>query len=184
MDLLSLIRNKDVAFWPLWSQQMKKAKDFVEMASLTALRKKALKVIPAPSASLGTLRVAMVGGCTLYPLHDLVESLLLASGYEVSLFVGEFDNYLSEIIEPTSPLYDFKPNIVVVIPSEKRCRYQGKWTDSVELQKEQAQHLVNNLLDLCKTVHSRTGAEVILSNFVPSGRFDPGAFRNKSLGTD
>jgi FkbH-like protein len=44
--------------------------------------------------------------------------------------------------------------------------------------------VVNSLLDLARTLHERTRAEVILSNFALPARHDLGSYRSRTLGSD
>jgi FkbH-like protein len=43
---------------------------------------------------------------------------------------------------------------------------------------------VNDLIELTRKVNNKTGAEVILANFMPPARHDPGEYRARTLGSD
>jgi len=125
-----------------------------------------------------------MGGCSLYPFHELLEHFCEAGGFPVAVWLGEFDNYISEIMDESSGLYKFAPQIALLIPSDQRCRYQGSLTDSREAQEIEAGKVVNSLLELVRRVHAQSHAEVILANFMPPSRHDPGAYRTRTLGSD
>ncbi|CEF48512.1 unnamed protein product [uncultured bacterium] len=152
---------------------------------LSALRKKAdargLRRSPTPSQSV---RLALVGACGLYPLHDLLTHLLDISGVFCTLFVGEFDNYTAEILEPESPLYAFRPDVIAVFPSDQRCTYSGALTDPVEAIQAAVRDVATDLLHLCEVAHQRTGAEILLGNFMLPARRDPGPYRSRTLASD
>ncbi|HVW28534.1 MAG TPA: HAD-IIIC family phosphatase [Polyangiaceae bacterium] len=118
------------------------------------------------------------------PLSELVELLAWASGYDVSLFVGDFDNYVDEALDPKSRLFAFEPECVVLLPSERRCVYQGGFGDPADVQRAAVRNAAEELVRICSTIHEQCGAEVILGNFIPPETFDPGPLRTRSLASD
>ena len=182
-----LLRQKDPAFWPVLRELTLASSDFSEALSLATMRRKAVRagIVGGPEK---TIRLAMVGGCSLYPLHELVQHFVGAAAptgwWETALWKGDYDNYISEILDPESELYVARPDVIFLIPSHQRCVYRGALTDARNLQEDQARDVVNDLLSLCRTAHERSGAEIVISNFLPTSDFDPGQYRVRSLGSD
>ncbi len=135
-----------------------------------------------------TLRIAILGGYTLYPLNELVDHYLSAArfplSYRAEFLLGDYDNYISEIIDESSRLYDFKPEVILFLPSHRRCQYSGHLLDPREKQEAEGKQTAGQILELCRLANSRTGAEIILANFPLPGRFDPGSYRTRTLGSD
>jgi len=184
-ELKSLLAGRDPAFWRLLASQSLQAVDFDDLFLLSSLRKKAqARGLAQPDASAEPLRLALLGGCSLYPLRELVEHLLVVGGIPVKLFVGDYDNFVSEIMEPDSPLYEFAPQVIFLLPPDQRGKYQGRLTDTREQQQAEAAAVVQQLLDLAKTAHERTKAEVVLGNFIPPFQHDPGPMRSRTMGSD
>ncbi len=104
--------------------------------------------------------------------------------FPVELWQGDYDNYISEIMDDGSGLYAFAPQVVFVLPAERRCAYTGKLTDPREMQQAEAQRVVDSLLELARKVNEKTRAEVITTNFMLPARHDLGAFRSRTLGSD
>ena len=129
------------------------------------------------------IRLAVLGGCNLFPLHELVEHFLAIEGAACELFVGEYDNYVQAILEPQSPLYEFGADALFLLPSPGHCQYRGRLTDSREKQESQATALASQLLDLCRIFNQRAGADVVLGNFPLPTAFDLGPYRSRSLGS-
>jgi FkbH-like protein len=181
--LKALLRAGDPEFWPSLATLTREARDFEELFLLSSLRKKAhdrkLK-----HKSAGKFRLAILGGYSLYPLHELIEHLCETENFPVELWKGDFDNYIAEIMDEGSALYSFAPEVVFLLPSERRCVYTGKLTDARELPEAEAQRTVDGLLELARKVNKKTGAEVIISNFMPPARHDPGSYRTRTLGSD
>jgi predicted enzyme involved in methoxymalonyl-ACP biosynthesis len=181
--LKTLLRDGDTAFWPLLAALTRGARDFEELFLLSSLRKKAHDR-KLEHKSSGKIRLAILGGYSLYPLHELIEHLCEMENLPVELWKGDYDNYIAEIMDEGSALYSFAPEVVFLLPSERRCAYTGKWTDERELQEAEIKRTVEELLELVRKVNKKNGAEVIMANFVPPSGHDPGTYRTRTLGSD
>ena len=183
--LKTLLLQGDPEFWRRLKEQTATAGDFEELFQLSALRKKAhARRLPVPGVTRERFRVALLGGYSLYPFHELLEHLCETAGQPCELWRGEFDNYISEIMDGTGGLYEFKPQAVVLMPAEHRCKYTGRLADAREQQRAEAGRVVNALLELVRSLHEKSQAEIILTNFMLPARHDLGAYRSRTLGTD
>jgi FkbH-like protein len=181
--LKTLLRDGDPAFWPSLALLTRQARDFEELFLLSSLRKKAHDR-KLEHKSPAKIRLAIVGGYSLYPLHELIEHLCETENFPVELWKGDYDNYIAEIMDENGALYLFQPEIVFLLPSERRCVYTGKLTDPRELPEAEAQRTVDGLLELARKLNKKTGAEIIMTNFMPPARHDPGTYRTRTLGSD
>ena len=182
-----LLAQREPAFWPALRSATRAAKDFSEVLALATMRKKAVRAGISVTSDKA-IRLAVVGGSSLYPLNELLEQMIGAASpsgwWQTELWKGDYDNYISEILDPESELYAFKPEVIFLIPSSQRCVYQGALTDTREQQQAAAVAAAADLLTLCRTAHERTGAEIVVANFMPAPDFDPGPYRVRSLGSD
>ena len=185
-DLKELLLKNDSAFWTELLQRTMAAADSEEIFQLAAFRKKArLRNLPNPKAvAAEPFRLALIGGYSLYPLCELIEHLCDAAGFPCELWRGEYDNDTAEIMEAGSALHAFGPQIVLWLPSEQRCRYSGRLTVAREIQQAEAGRFVHGLIDLAETLHRGTRAEIVVANFMLPARYDLGAFRSRTLGSD
>jgi FkbH-like protein len=184
-SLKALLASRDPGFWEALAGATRHAAAFDELLKLSAFRKRAeASGLPRGPARQQTLRLALLGGCSLYPLHELLVQFLDAERTGCELFLGDFDNYVSEIMDDTSGLHAFQPDAIILLPSEQRCRYQGGLTDARAAQQAAGRAIVEHLLELARTAHERTKAEVVLANFPLPGRHDPGPYRARTLGSD
>lgn len=181
-ELKSLALSGDAAFWGHLAARSRHATSFSELFFLSTLRKKA-KLHAAESVQ-PRLRLALIGGYNLYPLHELVEHLLAVRGVACERFLGEYDNFVSEVLDDSSPLYAFKPDIAFILPNGSRCRFSGSLLDAVESQREAAVGAAEHLLDLARTFIARSGAAVILANLALPAELGLGSFRSRTLGAD
>lgn len=182
------LKSGDVSFWDDLRTATEAATSFAEVLALSTTRRRALhtKLARKPGTEPKPIRIALLGGYTPYPLNELISHFLMTSHspIDAQLHVGEFDNYAAEIMEPEGELTEFKPDLVVILPSVSRCRYDGLLSDPQEAQRQQAVNTANELLQLADLAHQKTGAQILLANFpLPAGR-DPGAFRVRSAGSD
>jgi FkbH-like protein len=183
--LKNLLLKGDPEFWEQLKTCTRSARDFEEMFLLSSLRKKArARKVLSPKPAGEKLRLAMLGGYSLYPLHELIEHLCEVENFPVELWQGDYDNYISEIMDDDSKLYSFAPQVVFLLPAERRCTYTGNLADPRELPQAEARRAVDSLLELARKLNEKTGAEVITTNFRLPAQHDLGAFRSRTLGSD
>ncbi len=184
-DVKALLLQGDPSFWTQLLAHTQAATEFDELIFLSTLRKKAdARGFKQPGASGPPLRLAILGGCSLYPLHELLTHLLETAGVECELFLGDHDNYTAEIMEAGGALDRFRPQVIVLLPGAQRCKHTGALTDSRDAVQAAASRVAAQLLDLCRVAHERTSAEVILANFMLPARHDLGEFRSRTLASD
>jgi FkbH-like protein len=175
----------DSEFWTLLKSASQEARDFEELFLLSSLRKKAhARGLAKPKPPKEELRFAIVGGYSLYPLHELIEHLCEVEDLRLELWQGDYDNYISEIMDDDSELQAFAPQIVLMLPAERRCIYIGKLTDPREAQQAEAKNIVNSILELARQANEKTNAEIITTNFTLPAYHDLGAFRARTLGSE
>jgi len=184
-ELKQSLLSGNPAFWTALKTLTGQAADFEELFFLSSLRKKAhARQLAGASADQDKTRVAILGGYSLYPFHELLGHLCEVEGFPCEFWLGDYDNYLAEIADATSKLYSFGPHVVLLLPSERRCVYPSAVTDSRELQEAEGNRVVRQLLEPAGTVHERTGAQVIMTNFMLPARHDLGTYRTRTLGSD
>src|SRR5579863_970030 len=99
----ALLLKGDPEFWPELASLTRQAKDFDELFLLSSLRKKAAsRNLTRQSGE--KLRFAILGGYSLYPLHELIEHLCEVENFPIELWKGEYDNYIAEIMDEDSAL--------------------------------------------------------------------------------
>ena len=184
-ELKTLLLNHDAAFWDCLAASTRAASAFDELFLLSSARRKAhARNLPKPGAEPAKLRLALLGGYSMYPFHELLEHLCEMEGCPCEIWRGDFDNYTAEIMDEDSGLYAFAPEAVLLMPPESRCKYPGKLSSPREAQQAEAGQVVDWLLQLAGKVHEKTRAEVILTNFMLPARHDLGAYRSRTLGSD
>jgi FkbH-like protein len=182
--LKDFLASANPAFEGQLEAETRSATRFPELLQLCTLRKRAAaKGLILKHGK--TRRIALVGAANLRPLVDFIEHFATVLGHvNCEIWTGDFDNYYSEILDAESELYEFKPDTVLVLPSERRCVYNGPLASSRTEQEDAGRRAARELLDLCETIHDRCGAEVVVGNFRLSPYFDPGPMRSNSLASE
>ena len=183
-ELKQLLASGDSAFAEGLRARTKATAEFAELLQLSTLRRRAVAA-GALAPATKKRRVALVGGANLRPLVDFIAHFAAVLGsVDCELWTGDYDNYFAEILDRESSLYQFKPEIVLILPSERRCTYTGPLASPRSEQEDAARRIARELLDLCATVYQNSKAEVVLGNFRLSPYFDPGPMRSSSLTSD
>lgn len=185
-ELKRLLLNRDEAFWQKLTEHSRSAQTFNELIVLSSLRKKAAKIgfNGFSSARTTPLKIALIGGSTLYPVSELIEHYLTVTSGQVEIMSGDFNNYRSEIVDESSKLYRFQPDFVIIFPDERSCKYTGRLTDPAEIVNDEVNRVSSDLLQLCSLVRERSAAEIILCNFILPPYIDLGPYRTKSPASD
>jgi FkbH-like protein len=176
--------SSDPAFGSELRARTREASEFSEVLQLSTIRRRGIEkgLLARPEK---TRRVALIGGANLHPLVDFIEHFATVLGeMHCEFWVGDYDNYHPEIIAEESPLYDFRPDTVLLLPPERRCVYNGPLASSRAEQEEAGRSVASELLALCSTIHARSGAEIVIGNFRLSPYFDPGPMRSANLISD
>jgi FkbH-like protein len=186
-SLKELLSRRDGRFFEALRDATAAAHTCEEVLLLASLGKRAAQqglTLPGQSP----LRIAIIGGYTPFPLNELLGHFLATNGIPISwkaeFLLGDYDNYVSEILGEFSRLDEFKPEVILFLPSHRQCRYSGVLVDAREKQEAEVRNTAAQILDLCRAANKRTGAEIVLANFPLPGRLDPGPYRTRTLGSD
>ena len=158
-------------------------KDAAELLFLSNLRRKAGDTTLADKG-LKKLKVAIIGGFTFHPLDLFLAQKLWGNDIETELFVGNYDNYIPEIMDKGSALYKFAPQVVILVPSPRRYSYPGHLLDPMERHKAAADGIVEEIHGLCRELRSGCDAQIILTNFRLPPDNGLGPLRSRYLGAD
>ena len=79
-----------------------------------AIRKQLLEAANQPGARIQDIRIAVLGGSTTNEVVDLLEILLLDSGFRPTFFQSEYGRYYEDAVLEPHIIADFKPDIVYI----------------------------------------------------------------------
>ena len=61
------------------------------------------------------LRVAVLRSCTIEPIEPILRLRLIVDGFHPSVFIGGYNQYVQEIVDPASRLHTFRPDIIILM---------------------------------------------------------------------
>ncbi len=121
-----------------------------------------------PFVNLTPCRVAILRSFTLEPALPLLKAEALLGGIDVTVYIADFDNYAQQILDPSSALYDFQPD-TVILAVQTRDIAPKIWEDYTDHAREEmeayADNLVSTLAEWIRVFRSRIGANLILHTF-------------------
>lgn len=132
-----------------------------------------LKNLPlAEEACAGArpLRVAVLRSYTVEAIEPVLRLRLLLEGFEPEIFFGGYNQYVQEVLDESSALYAFRPDVVLLMIRLEELmpdlvetfgdRESAAWSEVVE---SSAAEVAN----LAQAIRARTSAQVVLQNFTP-----------------
>jgi FkbH-like protein len=110
-------------------------------------------------------RLAILRSFTVEPLVPLLRAEAFAAGIELDLFVGEFNAYAQEILDPGSRLYEAEPEILV-LAAQGRDVSPLLWNDFADLDEVSVEAESRRVIELYRTLvssfRSRSASHLII----------------------
>ena len=111
---------------------------FPEIAQVMLRKHKAIRRALSDRATLGAIRVAVLGGTTTNEVTDLLELLLLREGIRPTLYQSDYNRYFEEAVVDSARLVAFKPDVVIVYATAFNVQFppmglgESAWADYLE----------------------------------------------------
>jgi FkbH-like protein len=154
-----LMAGKTSEAWHPLREAAKAAESAKLLRNAHRLLTKARKQEPSPSRR--TMRIGLVGSFTTDFLAPLLEIRALAAGITADIYVGPFNQYQQEIINPNSGLAAFRPDLVWIMTDWRSLGL----TDDDGDPRGTVEARLAGLETLWQTCGERLGAFVVQSNF-------------------
>jgi FkbH-like protein len=120
-----------------------------------------------PNRAAVRLKVAFLRSYTVEPSIPFLRALARLYGVDLTVKVGDFNSYAQEVIDPTSWLYQFNPDIVI-LASQTRDVAPDLWYGSGGVSADEAASVVSSivspLVSIIDCLRSRTSASLIIQN--------------------
>ena len=117
-----------------------------------------------PKATTRTIRVAVLGDCATQQVCALLRVLLRRQGIGAEIYEAGFDTIETEIIDPDSSLYAFRPDAIVIVNTTNALKprfYQG-----AKERETFAASTLERITSLWSALRRHTQALIVQSNFV------------------
>jgi FkbH-like protein len=127
------------------------------------------------AASNATLRLALIGTSTLDDLLVYLDLNCRLAGLRPETFLGGFNQYSQEILDPNSGLYEFNPELIICKLDARLLFPQvetGLLSMSAEQRRAEVEAIINRIAGLLEILTSRTSATILINNF-PLPEYSP-----------
>ena len=131
------------------------------------------------SSSLKPIKIALLGDTATQFLAQAIKATGFDSGWDINLFEAEFNQIDRQIQDPTSELYSFSPEIVILFLSTHKLL--GKFNKLPENEKANfAQSQIEQISNFYTLLQKRLNVKVICYNFNEIDDAVFGNFANKT----
>lgn len=117
-----------------------------------------------PSTRTNRHRLAILRSFTAEPIAPLLEAEALLAGLGLDTWIGDFNAYPQEILNPASELYAFQPDTIILaiqsrdLTPDLWTRYGGLSPDAVEAEIDR---VATQLIDLLSAIRRQTSANIL-----------------------
>lgn len=80
----------------------------------------------------GPVKIAVLGSYSIQHFTSLLDAFLLGQGIETDIYEGEYDGIQMDVLDPSSALYEFSPQIVIILMDDRDIKVYPECFDSEE----------------------------------------------------
>ncbi len=124
-------------------------------------------------SGLQPLRLAVLRNYTVEPMIPVLNGELAVAGFHPEIYTGDFDAISRDAFDPASPLYSFKPEVIVV----------SQWLETLapdfinrfvpysqEATKTEVDRIITGIVDNLSAIRRNTSVPILVNNFPLLGR--------------
>lgn len=141
----------------------------VHSTILVAAERLALLAPPRPDCPPAQrVRIAIIGSSTLDHVRKYLEVDCRLAGLVPEFYVGPFGQYAQDILDPSSPLYEFAPDIIIVAVHGRAIfpdLYDYPFDLDAEARQAAAHDVIERVASLLAQLTARSSALVLLHTF-------------------
>ena len=135
------------------------------------------KIIKSDASSLSSFKVAVVGDTATQLLCTAIRGMGIERGYNIDLFEAEYNQVERQFLDPTSDLYEFNADFIVIFQSTHKLGEHHSML-STELQATLADDSINFLASICENP-ALAGKKIIFFNYPEIEDTVFGSYANK-----
>ena len=111
-------------------------------------------------------KIAVLASYTSHHFIGVLKLFFYKYGISPEYYVGEYDSIAMDILDPNSQLYEFKPEIMLLLTHNKDiCKYPGLFAKADEIEKWTDEH-VRYYESLWTAISKIDGCQVFQTNFI------------------
>ena len=135
--------------------------DFTSVQSLNRF----YKALPPATGQRSNIKLAILGGFTTHQLRDFIALYLFAAGVSAEIYEADYGVFQQEILDPSSGLYEFKPNVVYLATHWRNLGHLPTLSNSAQEVSALLEAEYRDWALLWQTAHDRLGCQILQNNF-------------------
>lgn len=112
------------------------------------------------------LRIAVLGSYSIQHFVSVLRFLLHEEGIDANIYEGEYDGILMDVLNDDSELYEFKPSMVILLPSIKDIKEFPALGNDGEAVEQLADKQVQLYQGIWRKLETSLGCQILQANFV------------------
>lgn len=129
------------------------------------------------------IKIALLSSFTIDPLSMYLDIKCRLIGLSPEIYIAPFNLYRQEILDSTSRLYGFKPDLVIVAVEAQSLLPENFFSDYIKIPEQEKEKHIAEIADLFKTLvsllTSKSNALVLIDNFIVPSFTQFGILDNK-----
>ena len=112
------------------------------------------------------LKIAVLGSYSIQHFVSVLRFLLHEEGIDANIYEGEYDGILMDVLNDDSELYEFKPSMVILLPSIKDIKEFPALGSDGEAVEQLADKQVQLYQGIWSKLETSLGCQILQANFV------------------
>lgn len=112
------------------------------------------------------VKIAVLGSYSIQHFVSVLRFLLHEEGIDANIYEGEYDGILMDVLNEESELYEFKPSMVILLPSIKDIKEFPALGSDTETIEQLADKQVQLYQGIWSKLESSLGCQILQANFV------------------
>ena len=110
-------------------------------------------------------RIAVLGSFTTHPLVSLLDFYLSGERVRAEIYEADYGTFRQEFLDPTSGLYCFRPDFIIVATNWRDLAHRPELTDTPADVRGKVNAELADWVALWRTAHERLRCQIIQNNF-------------------
>lgn len=112
------------------------------------------------------MRIAVLGSYSIQYYVKALRYWLHAQGVEAEFYEGEYDGIAMDVLDDRSKLYEFRPEVVILLPYFKDIRPLPALFEDAQEMSAMADKQLGYYHQIWSRLHEKTGCQILQSNIV------------------
>ncbi|NET79021.1 MULTISPECIES: HAD-IIIC family phosphatase [Okeania] len=122
-------------------------------------------------------KIAYLGNYTIEPLPSYVNVFSVSEGIIAGEYIGSYQQYFQELLNPNSPLINYNPDLIYLDISLRELQpkiYYEYSSLSLDERKNSLNFIISHISDWLKVAVNQTSANILISNFLQPNFYQTG----------